>query len=280
MYILLTNPYAIWNIGASSDLSVDGSATTPGQLVAPQLSSTFGGVSPTLGFPAFPGSAIIKDLDGDGLDDIIVAYDNMGADHTAPTAANPNYIYIWYNSGNGKFLTSAKHPVNPVRITPSRNFYQVAVADVNGDKIPDLILSDGYLLSVQLGKGDGTFGAETHYLAGQGINGIAFGDVRQTNLDRNDLVIANGGALLANPVANHDLLATNPDVNTGGITVLLNQTPALITPPAPSPPAPSPPPSATPSSSPPPSRPPPTRPPPPAPFSSWSTASSSAVVSP
>ncbi len=230
MYILLKDPYAIFDHGVSSDLSVDGSATTPGQLVAPQLSSTFGGVSPTLGFPAFPGSAIIKDLDGDGLDDIIVAYDNMGADHTAPTAANPNYIYIWYNSGNGKFLTSAKHPVNPVRITPSRNFYQVAVADVNGDKIPDLILSDGYLLSVQLGKGDGSFGAETHYLAGQGINGIAFGDVRQTNLDHNDLVIANGGVLLANPVANHDLLATNPDVNTGGITVLLNQTPALITP--------------------------------------------------
>ncbi len=230
MYLVLTNPYASWNIATSADLSVDGSATTPGQLVAPQLSSTFGGVSPTLGFPAFPGSAIIKDIDGDGLDDIIIAYDNMGADHTAPTAANPNYIYIWYNSGNGKFLTSAKHPVNPVRLTPSRNFYQVAIADVNTDKIPDLILSDGYLVSVQLGKGDGTFGAETHYLAGQGINGIAFGDVRQTNIDRNDLVLANGGALLANPVANHDVLATNPDVNTGGITVLLNQTPALTSP--------------------------------------------------
>ena len=228
MYVLLSNRY-VWNIGTSADLSVDGSATTPGQLVAPQLSSTFGGVSPTFGFPAFPGSAVIADVDGDGLNDIIVAYDNMGADHTAPNPANPNYLYIWYNSGNGQFLTSAKHPVNPVRITPSRNFYQVVVRDVNGDNIPDLILSDGYVISVQLGLGNGIFGPETHFLAGQGLNTISVGDVNQDG--KQDLVIANGGAVFGNPVANKDVLGANPDVNTGGITVLLNNTPAQTPPP-------------------------------------------------
>ncbi len=108
-----------------------------------------------------------------------------------------------------------------MRLTPSRNFYQVAVADMNLDGIPDLILSDGYVISVQLGKGDGTFGAETHYLGGQGINTISVADVN--NDGKPDLVLANGGAVLTNPVANLEVLATNADVNTGGITVMLNK---------------------------------------------------------
>jgi hypothetical protein len=202
------------------DLAVDGSLTSPGQLTAPDLSSTFGGQSNALGFPAFPGAAVIADLDGDGNGDLLVAYDNMGADHTAPTSAAPNYLYIWYGSGGGKFLTSAKHPVNPVRLTPSRNFYQLAIADLNGDKIPDLILSDGYVLSVQFGNGDGSFQAEQHFLAGQGLNTISVGDVNGDG--KQDLVLANGGTVFSNPVANKEVLTPNPDVNTGGLTVLLN----------------------------------------------------------
>ena len=144
-------------------------------------------------------------------------------------SAAPNYIYLWFGDGTGHFPVSSAHPVNPVRLTPSRNFYQVAVADLNGDAIPDLILSDGYVLSVQLGKGDGSFGAETHLLAGQGINSISTGDVNGDG--KADLVLANGGAVLANPVANLETLAANAEVNTGGVTVLLNQTvaPRVVT---------------------------------------------------
>ena len=214
-------------LALAGDLSQGGQLTSPGQLLAPALSNTFGGLSQTLGFPAFPGSGVIADLDGDGNSDLIIAYDNMGADHAAPTAANPNYLYLWYGSGGGKFLTSAKHPVNPVRLTPSRNFYQVSVADLNGDGIPDLILSDGYVLSYQLGNGDGTFGAENHLLAGQGINTISTGDLRKKGLQ--DLVIANGGLAFSNPVMNRDVLAVNPDVQTGGVTVLLNTAKLLVT---------------------------------------------------
>ncbi len=217
-----------FNAPLIGDLAVDGSVTTPGQITAPDISPTFPGMSTALGFRAFPGSAVINDLDKDGFADLIVAYDNLDADHAAPAAAHPNKIYIWYGSNNGKFLTSAQHPVNPVVLTPSRNYYQVAVADLNGDNIPDLILSDGYILSVQLGKGDGTFGVETHYLAGQGINTISVGDLR--NSGHQDLVLADGGAVLSNPVANKEVLATNPDVNTGGVTVLLNLTTPLLVP--------------------------------------------------
>jgi len=209
------------------DLSVDGSLTTPGQLTAPILSPTFNGPAiPTssggLGFPAFPGSIAVADLDGDGNEDLVVTYANLAANLQAPTSAAPNYIYIWFGSGGGKFLTSAKHPVNPVRLTPSRNFYQVVVARTRPySSSLDLILSDGYIVSVQLGNGDGTFGPETHYLAGQGINTISAQRLRGFS-GPPDLVLANGGAVLTNPVANLETLASNPDVNTGGVTVLLN----------------------------------------------------------
>ena len=209
------------------DLSVDGSLTTPGQLTAPILLDLYGGYVGTssggLGFPAVLGSLVAADLDGDGNQDLIATYANFSATDSAPSAANPNYIYIWYGSGNGKFLTSAAHPVNPVRLTPSRNFHQAAVADLNGDNIPDLILTDGYILSVQLGLGDGSFGPETHYLAGQGINSLSVADLRGSS--HRDLLIANGGAYLSNPAANRDLPQANSDVNTGGVTVLLNATP-------------------------------------------------------
>lgn len=219
----------------AGDLSIDGSLTTPGRAVAPALGPTFGGTVPTssggLGFPAAIGSMVIADLDGDGDNDLLVAYDNMAADHAAPNQNTaPNYLYIWYGSGGGKFLATARHPVNPLILTPARNDYQLAIADLNGDKIPDLIMSDGYVITVAYGVGDGTFGAEKHFLAGQGINTVSVGDVNGDGIP--DLVLANGGAVLTNPVASHETLATNPDVNTGGITVLLNQTPQAP-PPAP-----------------------------------------------
>ena len=218
--LLLYLATANLNFPLAGDLSVDGSLTTPGQFTAPNISSTFGGTSTTFSQPYFPGAMTTADLDNDGNQDLLVTYANLSADPTAPTPATPNYLYIWYGSGGGKFLTSAAHPVNPVRIQLTRNYYQVAVADLNHDGIPDLILSDGYILSHQLGLGDGTFGPEVHLLAGRGINTILTADLRGTGSQ--DLVLANGGAALSNPVANHESLAADPDVNTGGITVLLN----------------------------------------------------------
>ncbi len=218
--LLLYLSDAAYNFPLAGDLSIDGSLTTPGQLTAPNLSSTFGGASTTFNQPYFPGAIATADLDRDGNTDLLVTYANLAADPTAPTPANPNYLYLWFGSGGGKFLTSPAHPVNPVRIQLSRNYYQVATADLNNDGIPDLILSDGYLVSYQLGLGDGTFGPEHHLLAGRGINTLSAADLRGTGTE--DLVLANGGAALANPVANHETLAADPDVNTGGITVLLN----------------------------------------------------------
>ncbi len=193
---------------------------TPGQLLAPTLDKAFNavGANETFPYPAFIGATAVADLDGDGNNDLLVTYADLAADRSAPRAAAPNSLYIWFGSGNGRFLTSARHPVNPVRLQLSRNFYDIAVADVNGDGIADLILSDGYLLDLQLGNGDGSFGSEHHLLGGQGINSIL---VAAAPGKTASIYLANGGQLLANPVANLDSIAANLDVNTGAVTVLL-----------------------------------------------------------
>ena len=159
------------------------------------------------------GTVMMTDLDGDGYADVILAYDNASADHAHPTAAAANEIYIWYGKSDGTFDP-------PVVMTPSRNFYQVAAVDFNGDGRPDLVMSDGYVVSVQSNLGWRAFGAEVHFLAGMGINSISAGDVNKDGFT--DLVTANGGTVLSNPVINQKTTSVEPDVNTGGITVLLN----------------------------------------------------------
>ncbi len=156
---------------------------------------------------------VAVDLDGDGNQDVIVAYDNVAADHAHPTSAAMNAIYIWYGKADGTYAA-------PVELAPSRNFYQLVAVDVNGDGRPDLVMSDGYVVSLQVNLGGRAFGTEQHFLAGMGINSISTGDVNKDG--RTDLVIANGGAVISNPV-NGQTVTAKTDVNTGGVTVLLNQ---------------------------------------------------------
>src|SRR5260370_14365732 len=73
----------------------------------------------------------------------------------------------------------------------------VAVADFNGDGIPDLAVANqnSGSVSVLLGKGDGTFQAAHHYGVGMAPISVAVGDV---NGDRHlDLLVADFGTPIA-----------------------------------------------------------------------------------
>jgi hypothetical protein len=166
------------------------------------------------GAGVFPGSMVLADLDGDGYGDLLVAFHNLASNPAAPSSSTPDYLYIYWGLGNGNFSA-------PTILTLDRNFYQVAVADIDGDGKQDLVLSDGYLVGVLYGLGNRTFGRETHFLAGWGINLVAASDINRTGAT--SLVIANGGPVLTNPVVTNGTLPSPNEVATGAVTVLLNQ---------------------------------------------------------
>jgi hypothetical protein len=177
------------------------------------------------GAPLYPSQALLTDVDGDGNGDLVVMYYDSAFKAAGSGAAGSGSLTIWYGNGDGTFQA-------PISYQLGRNYYLGAVADMNADGLPDLVLSDGSLVSILYnlgGSGTGknrTFGNEQHFLAGQGINSISLADVNGDGTP--DLIVANGGATISNAVALGGrtaaslALTPNPDVNTGGITVLLN----------------------------------------------------------
>ena len=197
---------------------------------APQTALT--GPSPAANYAI--STVLLTDVNGDGNGDIVALYHNLlASDLSNPSASTANWLYIWFGNGDGTFTTP------PQKVSLSRNFYLAAVADMNGDTLPDIVLSDGYVVCILYNQSGGIFQsdfntckggldcAEAHFLAGQGINSLTLESVSGSTVP--DLVVANGGATISNAVALEGTSASpisltpNPaDVNTGGITVLLN----------------------------------------------------------
>jgi hypothetical protein len=179
-------------------------------------------------------AVLLTDVNGDGNGDIVALYHNLFAsDLSNPSPSTPNWLYIWFGDGNGNFDA-------PQKVSLSRNFYLAAVVDMNGDALPDIVLSDGYVVCILYNLSGGIFQSdfntcgggkdcdEAHFLAGQGINSLSLENVRGGTFPV-DLVVANGGATISNAVALEGASASsisltpNPvDLNTGGITVLAN----------------------------------------------------------
>lgn len=103
----------------------------------------FDGSSPKT-FP-FPQSIAIGDFNGDGQPDMFVPVYSIGG-------SNPDGN-VFLGDGNGNFLAGPRFPL------AGQNVNNAAVADFNGDGIPDLAISLPDLNQVQvlLGNGDGSF---------------------------------------------------------------------------------------------------------------------------
>ncbi len=137
----------------------------------------------------FPDSVAIADINGDGKVDLVVANSSVGA-----TGGLGN-VGVLLGNGDGTFGTAVAHP------SGSYGAASVAVADVNGDGKPDIVVANcsstssdcsggGGSVGVLLGNGDGTF--QTAVTFGAGGNTPFWVAVDDLNGDgKPDIVAAN-----------------------------------------------------------------------------------------
>jgi hypothetical protein len=138
-------------------------------------------------------SLAVADLNGDGILDVAVT-NQCGHESVC---FGQSTVAVLLGNGDGSFGHALSYP------TRARGTDFVAIADVNGDGKPDLIVANNNCLptscgalgslSVLLGNGDGTFQPATTYSSG----GDDPGDVVVADLNNDgklDLVIANGYA--------------------------------------------------------------------------------------
>jgi hypothetical protein len=126
----------------------------------------------------------VADVNNDGKPDLITA------NYFTANSGSGDTVSVLLNNGDGTFRPAQSFVVGP---EPD----SVAVADLNGDGIPDLVVgtfSSGYLragrtVSVLLGNGDGTFGPPRTFPVGQGPSAVVVADLNGDGIP--DLVVAN-----------------------------------------------------------------------------------------
>jgi hypothetical protein len=134
-------------------------------------------------------SVAVADVNGDGKPDLVVA--NL----CASSSACPNGVVdVLLGNGDGTFQSAVTYQSGGYYAT------SVAVADVNADGKPDLLVASEFVsgdytngtVGVLLGKGDGTFqSAATYESGGSAAVWVAVGDVNGDG--KPDLVVANCG---------------------------------------------------------------------------------------
>ncbi len=141
------------------------------------------------------GPLAIADVNNDGIPDVVVS-------NCAPTGGQDlcgtgpyGIVSVFLGNSDGTFQPAVTY------ITGALGLGGIAVADVNGDGKPDVLVTDGcaYTLNcpdgsvgVLLGNGDGSFQSPNHYSSGGwGSGGMSVADVNGDG--RPDIVVGNCG---------------------------------------------------------------------------------------
>jgi hypothetical protein len=129
-------------------------------------------------------AAAVADLDGDGKPDLVVA--SKGKD-----AGGQYDVSVFRGDGTGSFALAQVCPVGPSPVS-------VAVADVNGDGRPDLVVADNApnqptagAVSVLLQNNNGTFGPARSFSTGRYPTAVAVADFTGDGMP--DIAVTNFG---------------------------------------------------------------------------------------
>ena len=137
-----------------------------------------------------PDSVAVADVNGDGKPDLVVA--NLCANVGNVCTGIQGSVGVLLGNGDGTFQAAVSY------VSGATYARSVAVADVNGDGIPDILVANsatpGNPLSgsvgVLLGNGDGTFQAVVSYGSG-GYNGLSVAVADVNGDGKPDLLVAN-----------------------------------------------------------------------------------------
>jgi hypothetical protein len=126
-----------------------------------------------------PISVAAVDVNSDNKPDIIVV--NLGS----------NNVGVLFNTGSGTFLAQSTYSTGAGSTSRS-----VAVADVNSDSHPDIVVANIGLnnVGVFLNTGSGTFLAQTSYSTGAGSSAYAVAVVDVNSDGHPDITVANSAA--------------------------------------------------------------------------------------
>jgi Bacterial Ig-like domain (group 3)/FG-GAP-like repeat len=138
---------------------------------------------PTLACPVSNGAA--GDLNGDGKTDLVIAYPG---DSPCGGSTYASGYFVIPGNGDGTFQTPVFYPAGV-------QLYSATLADMNLDGNLDLFLNDlppegtgTYQITLQLGNGDGTFGASSPVLSNYVVLDFKVADINQDG--KPDLVLA------------------------------------------------------------------------------------------
>jgi len=126
-----------------------------------------------------PHAVAVVDVNGDGKPDLVVA--NAGS---PPPGVVGKSVSVLLGNGNGTFQ-------NQTTFGTGYAPYSVAVADLNGDGKPDLVVANNFsnTVSVLLANGNGTFQNQTNFPTGMYPHSVAVADLNGDG--KPDLVVTN-----------------------------------------------------------------------------------------
>jgi hypothetical protein len=154
-------------------------------------------------------SVAVGDLNGDGKPDLAVANSCQTGTGGGSNCNAGGDVSVLLGNGDGTFQPAVAYSSGGTAAS------SIAVADVNGDGHPDLIVANQCIsatdcsngtVGVLLGNGDGTFRAPVTYVAGYGADSVAVADLNGDG--HPDLIVADG-------------CFTANSCNTGGVSVLI-----------------------------------------------------------